>query len=78
LLILYYNNRLSKASKGFISTIKLLIFTTTFCRKIQKKQKKTKKNNKLIVFFAISLISINFIISRFRKKNLKNLIANKE
>jgi len=75
LLILYYNSRLSRASKNLIFTIKLLIFTTISCRRIQREQ---EKYNKLIVFFATSLILINFTILRFRKKSLKSLTTNKE
>jgi hypothetical protein len=56
-------------------TIRLSIFTTTFCRKIQREQ---EKHNKLIVFFATSLMLINSITLRFREKNLKNLTTNKE
>jgi len=75
LSILYYNNTLFKASRNLISTIRLLIFIAISCKKIQKEQ---EKYNRLIVFFATSLILINSIILRFRKKNLKNLTTNKE
>jgi len=74
-LILYYNNKLSKAYKDLISITKLLIFIATSCKRIQKER---EKHNKLIVFFATSLILINSITSRFRKENLKSLITNKE
>jgi len=75
LSILYYNNTLFKASRNLIFTIRLSIFIAISCKKIQKEQ---EKYNRLIVFFATSLILINSIILRFRKKNLKNLTTNKE
>jgi hypothetical protein len=61
-LTLYYNNKLFRASKELMSTIRLSIFIATSCKKIQKEQ---EKYNRLIVFFATSLILINFTISRF-------------
>jgi len=64
-LILYYNNKLSKAYKDLISITKLLIFIATSCKRIQKER---EKHNKLIVFFATSLILINSITSRFTNK----------
>jgi hypothetical protein len=72
---LYYNNKLFRVSKNLIFTTRLLIFTTTSCKRIQKKQ---EKYNKPIIFFAISSILINSITSRFRKKNLKSLTTNKK
>jgi len=75
LLILRHNNKLFRASKNFIFITRLLILITTSCRKIQREQ---EKYNGLIVFFANSLMLINFIISRFREKDLKSLITNKE
>jgi len=82
LSILRYNNKLFRAFKNLIFIlklsifiIKLSIFIVTFYRKIQGEQ---RRYNRLIVFFATSLILINSIISRFRKKNLKSLITNKE
>jgi len=75
LLILRYNNKLFKAFKNLMFTTRLLIFTTTSCKKIQKER---EKHNKLIVFFATSSMLINFTTSRFRKKNLKSLTTNKE
>ena len=74
-MILRYNNKLFRAFKNLIFIIKLSIFIVTFYRKIQGEQ---ERYNRLIVFFAASLILINSIISRFRKKNLKSLITNKE
>ena len=75
MLILRYNSKLLRASKNLMSTIRLLIFITTSCKKIQKER---DKYNKLIVFFATFLMLINSITSRFRKENLKSLTINKE
>jgi len=74
-LTLRYNNELFRASKDLMFTTRLSIFTTTFCRKIQKEQ---KKHNRLIVFFTTFSMLINFTTSRFRKKNLKSLTTNEE
>jgi len=75
LLILRYNNKLFETSKNLIFTTKLLIFIATSCRKIQRER---EKHNKLIVFFATSLNSIDSTILKFKKKNLKSLTTNKE
>jgi len=75
LSILCYNNKLFRASRDFIFTTRLSILIVTSYRKIQKEQ---EKYNKLIIFFATSLILTNSITSKFRKENLKNLTTNKK
>ena len=74
MLILRYNSKLFRAFKNFMSTTRLLIFIITSCKRIQRER---EKYNKLIDFFATFLMLKNFITSRFRKENLKNLIINK-
>ena len=74
-MTLCYSNKLFRAFENLIFIIRLLIFLTTSCRKIQREQ---EKYNRLIVFFAISSILINSTISRFREKNLESLTTNKE
>jgi len=75
LLILRYGSKLFRASRNLIFIIRLSIFIATSCRKIQREQ---EKHNRLMVFFAIFSILINFIMLRFREENLKNLTTNKE
>jgi hypothetical protein len=74
-LTLRYNNKLFRVFKDLVFITKLSIFTTTSCKKIQKKQ---KKHNKLIVFFATFSMLINSTTSKFQKKNLKSLTINKK
>jgi len=56
-------------------TTRLLIFTITSCRRIQRER---EKHNRSIAFFAISSMLINSTTLRFREKNLKNLTTNEE
>ena len=74
-MTLRYNSKLFKAFRNLIFTTRLLIFTTISCKRIQREQ---EKYNRLIAFFATFSMLINSITSRFRKKNLKSLITNKE